>query len=228
MSRRPQVAEAITGCPGVSEAVVYGVAVPGADGRAGMAAIVVAAGFDFAASAPASRRRAAGLRAAAFVRLRATHRCDRHLQAEEAGSRHARATIPRATGRRRSISTTAAPGPSCGSTAALYDSIARRQACGCEAGASGGVAGIDGHHRAGDVSGLLAHQEFDRIGDVVDFGEAVERAAAGDLVALAGVRLWVISVAIKPGATALTVIPSFPTSRASERVKPSSEALVAL
>jgi fatty-acyl-CoA synthase len=44
-----EVADAIAGCPGVDEAVVYGVGVPGADGRAGMAAIVVGADFDFAA-----------------------------------------------------------------------------------------------------------------------------------------------------------------------------------
>ena len=44
-----QVAEALSACPGVSEAVVYGVPVPGADGRAGMAAIVVGSEFDFAA-----------------------------------------------------------------------------------------------------------------------------------------------------------------------------------
>lgn len=43
-----EVAQAINACPGVTEAVVYGVAVPGADGRAGMAAIVVGAGFDLA------------------------------------------------------------------------------------------------------------------------------------------------------------------------------------
>jgi fatty-acyl-CoA synthase len=36
-----QIAEMLTGVPGVKEANVYGVAVPGADGRAGMAAIVV-------------------------------------------------------------------------------------------------------------------------------------------------------------------------------------------
>jgi fatty-acyl-CoA synthase len=40
-----QVAEAICRCPGVTGAVVYGVAVPGAEGRAGMAAITVGAGF---------------------------------------------------------------------------------------------------------------------------------------------------------------------------------------
>jgi fatty-acyl-CoA synthase len=41
-----EVASALTACPGVKEAVVYGVAVPGADGRAGMAALVVGDGFD--------------------------------------------------------------------------------------------------------------------------------------------------------------------------------------
>ncbi len=36
-----EVADALSACPGVLEAVVYGVPVPGADGRAGMAALVV-------------------------------------------------------------------------------------------------------------------------------------------------------------------------------------------
>jgi fatty-acyl-CoA synthase len=44
-----EVAEAIARCPGVLDATVYGVAVPGTDGRAGMAALVVAEGFDVAA-----------------------------------------------------------------------------------------------------------------------------------------------------------------------------------
>ncbi len=45
------MAECITTFPGVLEATVYGVEVPGADGRAGMAAIVPEniAGFDLAA-----------------------------------------------------------------------------------------------------------------------------------------------------------------------------------
>ncbi|HVV92456.1 MAG TPA: long-chain-acyl-CoA synthetase [Hyphomicrobiales bacterium] len=43
-----EVAAAIAACPGIAEAVVYGVAVPGADGRAGMAAIVPGDGFDLA------------------------------------------------------------------------------------------------------------------------------------------------------------------------------------
>ena len=43
-----EVAGVIEGCPGITGAVVYGVAIPRADGRAGMAAITVDEGFDFA------------------------------------------------------------------------------------------------------------------------------------------------------------------------------------
>src|SRR5204862_656524 len=41
-----EVAEAIGRCPGVLEATVYGVTIPGTDGRAGMAALAVGDGFD--------------------------------------------------------------------------------------------------------------------------------------------------------------------------------------
>jgi fatty-acyl-CoA synthase len=41
-----EVAAAIALCPGVSEVAVYGVSVPGADGRAGMAAVVVGGDFE--------------------------------------------------------------------------------------------------------------------------------------------------------------------------------------
>jgi fatty-acyl-CoA synthase len=43
-----EVAEAIRACPGVLAASVYGVMVPGTDGRAGMAALVTGEGFDLA------------------------------------------------------------------------------------------------------------------------------------------------------------------------------------
>jgi fatty-acyl-CoA synthase len=43
-----EVAEALGVVPGIAEANVYGVAVPGQDGRAGMAALVVTPGFDAA------------------------------------------------------------------------------------------------------------------------------------------------------------------------------------
>ena len=44
-----EVSAAICGFPGIKEANVYGVAIPGADGRAGMATIVSDAGLDLAA-----------------------------------------------------------------------------------------------------------------------------------------------------------------------------------
>lgn len=44
-----EVAETICSCPGVLEAAVYGVAVPGAEGRAGMAAIAVGEAFSMTA-----------------------------------------------------------------------------------------------------------------------------------------------------------------------------------
>jgi fatty-acyl-CoA synthase len=43
-----EVAETIATCPAVTQAVVYGVSLPGTEGRAGMAAITVAAEFDIA------------------------------------------------------------------------------------------------------------------------------------------------------------------------------------
>ena len=44
-----EVWSVLAGCPGVVDGVVYGVTVPGADGRAGMAALVTGAGFELAA-----------------------------------------------------------------------------------------------------------------------------------------------------------------------------------
>ena len=42
-----EVSSVIRECPGVKEAIVYGVAVPGADGRAGMARMTIDGEFDF-------------------------------------------------------------------------------------------------------------------------------------------------------------------------------------
>jgi len=44
-----EVNDAVLECQGVVEATTYGVAIPGSDGRAGMTALVVEAGFDWAA-----------------------------------------------------------------------------------------------------------------------------------------------------------------------------------
>jgi fatty-acyl-CoA synthase len=43
-----EVSETVAACPGVVEANVYGVAVPGTEGRAGMASLVIDRSFDFA------------------------------------------------------------------------------------------------------------------------------------------------------------------------------------
>jgi fatty-acyl-CoA synthase len=64
-----EVAEALSVCPGVLEANVYGVAVPGQDGRAGMAALVVDAGFDPAGLAERAKRELPAYARPLFVRL---------------------------------------------------------------------------------------------------------------------------------------------------------------
>ena len=65
-----EVAEVLSVCPGVREAVVYGVQVPGADGRAGMAAVVVDAGFDPAALTGRVRAELPAYARPLFLRLR--------------------------------------------------------------------------------------------------------------------------------------------------------------
>ncbi len=64
-----EVAEALSGCPGVREANVYGVAVPGQDGRAGMAALVVGAGFEPAALAERAARELPAYARPVFLRV---------------------------------------------------------------------------------------------------------------------------------------------------------------
>jgi fatty-acyl-CoA synthase len=66
-----EVNEAILDCPGVVDAVTYGVAVPGADGRAGMAAIVTDKSFDFAEFRDHLARRLPAYACPVFVRLSA-------------------------------------------------------------------------------------------------------------------------------------------------------------
>ena len=56
------------------------------------------------------------------------------------------------------------------------------------------VAGVDGHRRPGYIPGFFAEQIINQVGNVLDFRHAVQRAAAFDLCALAGLRACVISV----------------------------------
>ncbi|HZR75334.1 long-chain-acyl-CoA synthetase [Bradyrhizobium sp.] len=64
-----EVNEAILECPGVVDATTYGVLVPGADGRAGMTAIVTDSSFDFAEFSDHLSRRLPAYASPVFVRL---------------------------------------------------------------------------------------------------------------------------------------------------------------
>jgi fatty-acyl-CoA synthase len=64
-----EVLTALTAIRGVLDGVVYGVAVPGADGRAGMAALVVDATFDVAAFREETARRLPAYARPVFLRL---------------------------------------------------------------------------------------------------------------------------------------------------------------
>jgi fatty-acyl-CoA synthase len=64
-----EVEAALCRCPGVSEANAYGVAIPGTDGRAGMAALVVDPSFDLAALYPYLRDNLPAFARPLFLRL---------------------------------------------------------------------------------------------------------------------------------------------------------------
>ena len=67
-----EVAEAICAFGGIREATVYGVSVPGADGRAGMAAVVLDANLDLPAFRAHLRERLPGYARPVFLRIRST------------------------------------------------------------------------------------------------------------------------------------------------------------
>jgi len=64
-----EVLSALAECPGVLEGVVYGVAIPGADGRAGMAALVVDQDFDLVRFHSHAAERLPGYARPLFLRL---------------------------------------------------------------------------------------------------------------------------------------------------------------
>jgi len=64
-----EVAERLSGCPGVKEATIYGVEVPGAEGRAGMAALVVGPEFDIKAFGDRAREELPAYAQPLFVRV---------------------------------------------------------------------------------------------------------------------------------------------------------------
>jgi fatty-acyl-CoA synthase len=64
-----EVLSVLSQVPGVLEGVVYGVAIPGVDGRAGMAALVVSEAFDLATLRQTAERQLPGFARPVFVRL---------------------------------------------------------------------------------------------------------------------------------------------------------------
>ena len=78
-----EVAAVLRGCPGVTDAVVYGVAVPGEEGRAGMAAITTDEGFDLDALRAHLAARLPRYAQPLFLRRCADARRDRHVQADQ-------------------------------------------------------------------------------------------------------------------------------------------------
>ena len=64
-----EVAQHIAGYQGIDEAIVYGVPVPGADGRAGMASLVVDEGFDQAGLAAYLEARLPSFAQPIFIRI---------------------------------------------------------------------------------------------------------------------------------------------------------------
>ena len=82
-----EVSELITVFPGIVETNVYGVAVDGRDGRAGMAAIVAAADLDLAALHRHVHEKLSPFARPLFLRLQPADRDDLDLQAAQGGAR---------------------------------------------------------------------------------------------------------------------------------------------
>ncbi len=171
-----EVSETVAGCAGVSEAVVYGVTVPGADGRAGMATIVTGPGFDLVALRQRLGVSLPDYARPLFLRVRdaidATGTFKPMKQALMREGYDPGVTVDAIYVDDR------AQGAFVRIDAALYRRI--------EEGwlVSGRVAGVDGHHRAGDIARLVGQKVVDGVGDVADLGEPAQGTPAGDLAPL--------------------------------------------
>ncbi len=98
-----EVAQVLSAFPGVKEANVYGVRVPGADGRAGMAALVVEETIDLNGLHKHLERELPAYARPLFLARAAGNLGHEHLQAAQAGARRTRAST-RAVSRSRSFS----------------------------------------------------------------------------------------------------------------------------
>ena len=175
-----EVLGALTGAPHVLDGVVFGIAVPGTEGRAGMAALVVDELFDLglfrahiAAQLPVYAR-PVFVRLVPALDLTGTFK-PRKLELVREGYDPAKVTDPLYLDDARS---------------GAYVPLDPRTACrnlGRTAAPLGGlrrVAGVDGEHRAGDVAAGIPEQELDAARHVHPLGHASERATPRDLLAL--------------------------------------------
>ena len=81
-----EVNDAVRDFPGVIDATTYGVSIPGTDGRAGMARSSSNEGFDIEGLPAHLAQRLPAYARPVFIRISRDARCDRDLQAEEAGA----------------------------------------------------------------------------------------------------------------------------------------------
>ena len=89
-----EVAAALCACAGVVDAAVYGVAVPGAEGRAGMALIAPCATIDLDAIARALCASLPDYARPVFLRVKSSLDVTATFKHQEAGADCARASIP--------------------------------------------------------------------------------------------------------------------------------------
>ena len=218
-SRPPKSRRRSRRFPGVVEANVYGVAIPGTDGRAGMAAIVSDDSDSISRHCAPSGRAACPTTRGRCSSAFAARSSDRHVQAQESATSRARASIRRDRPT-RSISTTR-------ERQAFVRLDHGAVAIASEAGefaARPAYAVLP----ASTVStvpvmffGLVAEQEFDRVGDVVDLRQAAAaRCAARPARAARSPRPCVMSVSMKPGRDRVDVDAQRARPRAPATVKP--------
>ena len=88
-------------------------------------------------------------------------------------------------------------------------------------------AAVDRDDGAGDVGGVGGGEEGDDAGDLLGRGHAAQRHGGGELGQAGLAEAAVMSVATGPGATTLQVMLREPSSRATERAKPTRPAFEA-
>ena len=167
--------------PGVAEANVYGVAVPGTEGRAGMAAIVLARRPRSRGVSQPSAARCRRYARPLFLRDRPRHRNHRHLQAQEKRSCGAKVTIP--PHRRPTLFRPSAAQRLRAARPDAVDEIRARRNTASELRAQA-VAPASTVSTVPEMFGLVAEQILDRVGHIIDVRNRRKALRSRDLLAL--------------------------------------------